>query len=110
MYCTGGVRQELEAYLGIINVAGVVPGVYHYNMLEHSLELLAEGFTHAGARSLLPDQPAAEQAAFVVFVTAVLDRVPAAYAASRGHTGHDSVMDAVVWPDTAHPSMPPLVR
>ncbi|WP_329562189.1 SagB/ThcOx family dehydrogenase [Kitasatospora sp. NBC_01266] len=90
----GGARQELEAYLGIINVAGLEPGVYHYNVLEHSLELLTEGFTRPEARSLLPDQPAAGQVAFVVFVTAVLDRMrvkyrhPRAYRVSLLNAGH----------------------
>lgn len=39
----GGSRQELDAYLCIRNVEGVAPGIYHYNCLEHSLELLAVG-------------------------------------------------------------------
>lgn len=40
----------------------------------------------------------------------LLDRVLAAHVAGHGHAGHDSVTNAVVWPDTAHSSMVPLVH
>jgi len=37
-YPSGGARYPLEVYLGIRKVNSVNPGIYHYNIKEHSLE------------------------------------------------------------------------
>lgn len=75
-------------------VEGVDAGVYHYNVREHSLELIAEGFSRAEASRLCADQPGVGEAAFVVFATAVLRRMrvkyrhPRAYRVSLLNAGH----------------------
>lgn len=39
-YPSGGARYPLELYLLIQRVEGLEPGIYHYNVKEHQLELL----------------------------------------------------------------------
>ncbi|MCW9054902.1 MAG: SagB/ThcOx family dehydrogenase [Candidatus Pacebacteria bacterium] len=39
-YPSGGARYPLEMYVDVRRVSGVEPGVYHYNLLNHSLEKL----------------------------------------------------------------------
>lgn len=90
----GGSRQELDAYLAIRAVVGVSPGVYHYNALEHSLELLGEGLTADEAVYMGADQDWVGQAAFMVVLTAVIDRMygkyrtPRCYRVSLLNAGH----------------------
>ena len=40
---SGGALYPAEIYLGIRNVSGVEPGIYHYNVPDHALELLNSG-------------------------------------------------------------------
>ncbi|MFE1554310.1 SagB/ThcOx family dehydrogenase [Streptomyces sp. NPDC058734] len=90
----GGSRQEIEAYLAVPNVEHVAPGLYHYNAREHSLELIAEGFTHAEAAQLCADQEGTAEAAFLIFLVAVWERMrvkyrhPRAYRVSLLNAGH----------------------
>ncbi|MGJ7909006.1 SagB/ThcOx family dehydrogenase [Actinopolyspora sp. H202] len=81
----GGARQELDAYLAIRNVTGVAPGTYHYNLWEHSLELLSEGFTSAEAAHLCAEQEWAGGAAFLVVLSAVVDRLLSKYPTPRSY-------------------------
>ncbi|NRQ30911.1 SagB/ThcOx family dehydrogenase [Nonomuraea sp. NN258] len=69
-----GARQELEAYLAIRDVAAVPPGWYHYNVAEHSLELLTEGCTGAQIIEACDDQAWTGEAAFLVVLSAVVAR------------------------------------
>ncbi|MBA8825130.1 SagB-type dehydrogenase family enzyme [Saccharopolyspora lacisalsi] len=99
----GGARQELDAYLAIRNVAGVEPGTYHYNLREHSLELLSEGFTSEEGAHLCADQDWAGGAAFLVVLSAVVDRMLSKYPTPRcyrvvlinaGHLGQTFALTA----------------
>ncbi|NBM16774.1 SagB/ThcOx family dehydrogenase [Streptomyces sp. GC420] len=81
----GGARQELEAYVAVFAAEGVVPGLYHYNVLEHSLELLDPGFTRERAAHLCYDQSAIGEAAVTVFVTGVVERMSSKYRAPRAY-------------------------
>ncbi|MFF3941833.1 SagB/ThcOx family dehydrogenase [Streptomyces phaeofaciens] len=81
----GGARQELEAYVAVSAAEGVAPGLYHYNVLEHSLELLDAGFTRARAAHLCYDQAAIGEAAVTVFVTGVVERMSSKYRAPRAY-------------------------
>ncbi|WP_247197339.1 SagB/ThcOx family dehydrogenase [Streptomyces sp. GESEQ-35] len=100
---SGGARHELEAYVGVRRVAGVAPGWYHYNALEHSLELLAEGCTGADLASLGGDQSWMGEASFVVVLAAVIERMLVKYRSPRayrvclldaGHFGQTFVLAA----------------
>ncbi|ASU77066.1 nitroreductase [Actinopolyspora erythraea] len=81
----GGARQELDAYVAIRNVTGVRPGTYHYNLREHSLELLSEGFTSEEATHFCADQEWARGAAFLVVLSAVVDRMLSKYPTPRSY-------------------------
>jgi SagB-type dehydrogenase family enzyme len=100
---SGGSRQELDAYLGLINVTGVAPGWYHYNALEHCLELRSEGLTRTEAAHLCADQDWAGEAAFLVVLAARLERMTAKYHTPRcyrvcllnaGHLGQSFALTA----------------
>ncbi|MGW8380643.1 SagB/ThcOx family dehydrogenase [Streptomyces sp. ODS28] len=82
---SGGARQELDAYLGALNIGGLAPGWYHYNGLEHSLELLSEGFTGAEAARLCAGQEWAGEAAFLVVLAARLERMSVKYRSPRSY-------------------------
>jgi SagB-type dehydrogenase family enzyme len=75
----GGARHEMEAYVGVLNVDGVAPGLYHYNAEEHSLELLNERFSATEVGRLSFDQVMATSAGFVVFLAARIERVTYKY-------------------------------
>ncbi|MEV4172502.1 SagB/ThcOx family dehydrogenase [Nonomuraea sp. NPDC049709] len=81
----GGARQELDAYLAITNVTGVPAGLYHYNSLQHSLELLDKGFTHDDATHLCAGQDYFGQAAFLVILVAVIERARVKYRTPRSY-------------------------
>lgn len=100
---SGGSRQELEAYLGIRNVAGVPPGFYHYNVLQHSLELLSEGLTSNQITDLCAGQEWAGGMAFFVAMVSDIDRMRSKYSIPRsyrvvllnaGHLGQTFAMTA----------------
>ncbi|MFC4912909.1 SagB/ThcOx family dehydrogenase [Actinomadura gamaensis] len=90
----GGARQELDPYLAVVNVSGIPAGIYHYNSREHSLELLAEGFTADEAAYLCAGQDWAGGAAFLVILVAVIERLrikyrmPRCYRVSLLNAGH----------------------
>lgn len=99
----GGSRQELDAYLCIRNVEDAAPGVYHYNCLEHSLELLAEGFTRERMVELCGMQDWAGDTAFLVVLSAAIDRMISKYHSPRvyrvcllnaGHLGQTFALTA----------------
>jgi SagB-type dehydrogenase family enzyme len=99
----GGSRQEIDAYLGVLNVAGLDPGWYHYNALQHSLELLTAGLTKQEAAHLCAGQDWFGDAPFLVVLAARLERmtikyrVPRAYRVcliNAGHLGQTFVLTA----------------
>ncbi|MFF1496915.1 SagB/ThcOx family dehydrogenase [Streptomyces sp. NPDC058304] len=92
----GGARQELDAYLAITNVTAIPAGMYHYNSLEHSLELLSKGFTRQDTIDLCAGQDHFGGAAFLVLLVAVIERMrvkyrsPRCYRVSLLGAGHQS--------------------
>ncbi|MGI5347184.1 SagB/ThcOx family dehydrogenase [Streptomyces sp. CA-250714] len=100
---SGGSRQEHDAYLGALNVTGLAAGWYHYNGLEHSLELLSEGLARHEAAHLCADQDWAGEAAFLVVLAARLERMSVKYHTPRcyricllnaGHLGQTFALTA----------------
>ncbi|TJZ56828.1 SagB/ThcOx family dehydrogenase [Streptomyces piniterrae] len=99
----GGSRQELDAYLGALNVTGLAPGWYHYNGLEHSLELRREGLTRDEVVDVCAGQEWAGDAAFMVVLAARLERMSVKYRTPRcyrvcllnaGHLGQTFALTA----------------
>jgi SagB-type dehydrogenase family enzyme len=70
---SAGARHPVEAYACVANVAGLAPGLYHYAVLDHSLERLQ---VPASPRLLLSHMcdPWAREAPLVCFLTAVVER------------------------------------
>lgn len=95
---SGGALHPIEAYPLVINVAGLVPGFYHYESGSHALALL-KGMTEAEARALACaltiGQTYFADAQALVFHVARLDRHhwkyrrhPKAYKAVLLDSGH----------------------
>ncbi|MFG2177402.1 SagB/ThcOx family dehydrogenase [Streptomyces abikoensis] len=81
----GGARQELDAYVGVLNVTGAEPGMYHYNSLEHSLELVSTGLTPEETVHLCANQDWTGRAAFIIVLVAAFERVSVKYRTPRAY-------------------------
>jgi SagB-type dehydrogenase family enzyme len=90
----GGARHELEAYVAVLDVDGVEPGLYHYNVESHCLELIDGDFDRDKLSRLTYESEMCTPSAFVCFVTAVFARTmwkyrhPRAYRVSLLNSGH----------------------
>lgn len=90
----GGARHELEAYVAVLDVTGVAPGLYHYNPESHALELLDGDFDRPALSRLTYESEMCTPSAFVCFVTAVFARTmwkyrhPRAYRVTTLNAGH----------------------
>ncbi|MBI2048198.1 MAG: SagB family peptide dehydrogenase [Parcubacteria group bacterium] len=72
-YPSGGARYPLETYLAVKRISGVVPGIYHYNLLNHSLEQLLDK-EYLGEFDETLGYPWAKDAAVIFIITAVWNR------------------------------------
>lgn len=54
---SGGARHPVEAYLLVLDVDGLEPGAYHYNVEHHALELLRTGDFGSAVEEHLLRQP-----------------------------------------------------
>lgn len=81
----GGARQEIEAYVAVLDVADIPAGFYHYNPREHALELLREGADRAVLDELCAGQQGVSGAGFAVFLTGVVGRMAAKYRTARAY-------------------------
>ena len=73
-----GALFPLEIYIAANNVVGLKKRLYHYNVLEHSLELIEEGDASAVANSTLYPRIVAS-ASVVIIITAIFHRVTRKY-------------------------------
>ena len=71
---SAGALYPIETYLFINRVIGIEPGLYHYSIEAHELELLKEGDTSKAVRAGALDQQLAETAAVVFIWAAVFQR------------------------------------
>jgi len=91
---SGGARHPIEAYVCVRNVAGIVPGLYHYAADVHRLERLRRGDMTTRLRTWMPQSGYFAKSAFVVVLTAVLERqvwrypYARAYRAALAEAGH----------------------
>ncbi|MFC6883798.1 SagB/ThcOx family dehydrogenase [Actinomadura yumaensis] len=67
-----GALQEHSAYLALYNVEDIEPGWYHYNPIQHSLELRTEGCTRQTVTAACAGQDWVADAAFLVVLAADL--------------------------------------
>jgi SagB-type dehydrogenase family enzyme len=80
---SGGARHSIEAYVLIRHVAGLQPGLYHYDPDRHRLELIRDGLIDIGL--YVPRQPWFQGAAALVFMTSVFARSRWRYAYPRAY-------------------------
>ena len=91
---SGGARHPIEAYVCARRVTGLAAGLYHYASGSHRLERIRRGDMTARLRAWMPYSGYFARAAFVVVLTAVLDRQvwrypdPRAYRAALAEAGH----------------------
>jgi SagB-type dehydrogenase family enzyme len=83
---SGGARHSIEAYALVRRVDGVSPGLYHYGADDHLLHRL----TRRGAKTrkvseYLPTQTWYDDAAVVIFMTAVFARAQWRYDYARAY-------------------------
>jgi SagB-type dehydrogenase family enzyme len=71
---SAGALYPIETYLCINNVQTISPGIYHYGVKGHCLELLNEGNHAAGLARAALDQEMCRAAAVVFIWTAVFQR------------------------------------
>ncbi|HEY0755350.1 MAG TPA: SagB/ThcOx family dehydrogenase [Ktedonobacteraceae bacterium] len=82
---SGGGRYPLEIYPVVFRVDGLEPGVYHYNVLEHALDVLyldSEIVSSLLKSTVYPDY--VEGAGVVFLMTAVFERTTLKYS-DRGY-------------------------
>jgi SagB-type dehydrogenase family enzyme len=82
---SGGAQHPIEAYVLAPRVAGVRPGLYHYDAGRHRLDLLRRGAARAEIFKFLNGQTYFCGAAAVVLLTAVFARTQWKYPASRAY-------------------------
>lgn len=70
---SGGARHPVEVYPYIANVQGLSKGLYHYNVQNHSLDVIEEG-TISDIVDMAAGQEYVENASVLFFYTAVLER------------------------------------
>jgi len=81
---SGGALYPAEIYLGIRKVTGVEPGFYHYNVLNHELELMIPGDPSDTLYNISCQQEYARQASVVILISGVLQRTKRKYG-ERGY-------------------------
>src|SRR5262249_38593594 len=82
---SGGAQHPIEAYVIALRVAGLRPGIYHYNAGIHHLERLRAKATRGEITRYLNGQTWCGGAAAVVVMTAVFGRTQWKYPASRAY-------------------------
>lgn len=82
-YASGGALYPIEIYAGIINVTGITPGIYHYNVCEHSLEALKVDKDFPSifpdAFPIHPETVPVDKSAVVLILSAMFERSKAKY-------------------------------
>jgi SagB-type dehydrogenase family enzyme len=71
---SGGARHPIEVYLMALRVDGLDPGLYHYDVRDHALELISSGATPQAARDYCADQSYVADASALFIMTGVFAR------------------------------------
>jgi len=73
MYPSGGARYPLELYFAFIGNSEIPQGVYHYNVLNHSIEQVFESEGEKELRNI-PTYPFAVDAQISLYISAIFER------------------------------------
>ena len=71
---SGGARNPIEVYLMALKVAGLDPGLYHYEARDHALEKISSEASPQMARTYCADQPFVARCAALFIMTGVFSR------------------------------------
>lgn len=82
---SGGARHPLEAYVLARHVAGLAPGLYHYEADRHLLARLRRGVSPGQIARYLPSQSWYGDTAVLVLITAVFPRTQWRYDSARAY-------------------------
>ncbi|WZY00547.1 SagB family peptide dehydrogenase [Bacillus sp. FSL W7-1360] len=82
---SGGSRHPVEVYPCVINVEGIESGIYHYNVEEHSLELIDNGILNDKYVDMAAHQEYIKNASVLFFYTAYLERTMWKYLSPRAY-------------------------
>ncbi len=81
---SAGALYPAEIYLGVLNVAGLEQGIYHYNVPRHELEFLVKGNPMEDLYNASLNQEYVKKAAVVVLISGVFSRTKHKYG-ERGY-------------------------
>lgn len=99
---SGGGLFPLEIYFGCFRVDGIEPGIYHYNVLEHSLEQVRHGMLETELGKAFFYEDMFKQVAVNVIITGILKRSSLKYGErsyrfmmlEAGHVGQNICLSA----------------
>jgi len=80
---SAGARHPIETYAIVNNVEGIEPGIYHYSVRDHSLELLKAGDFRERCVTLTAGHSWTRNASALFVMTAVVARTTWKYRVSR---------------------------
>lgn len=81
----GGSRHDTEAYVFAFRIDGIDPGIYHYNVMEHSLEHLGDLPSREDLLAIFAAQPHCVDAALSIVTTTFLSRIAHKYRHPRAY-------------------------
>lgn len=81
---SAGGLYPTELYIAVRKVSGVEPGIYHYNVPNHEIELLIPGDPTAKMHEVCCGQEYVKQTSIVVLMSSVLPRIKLKYG-ERGY-------------------------
>lgn len=100
---SGGALYPLELYVASLNVNGLPPGIYHYNVEAHSLELVREGQFKAELGHAIFYEEMFKSVSALFIITGMLKRSSMKYGErayrfmmlEAGHVGQNITLTAV---------------
>lgn len=78
-YPSAGAKYPLEIYLLVLKNSDLKKGLYHYNVLEHSLDVLVATITLDDIQNIWMTQKWFKKASIIVIITMIPDRTTRKY-------------------------------
>lgn len=78
-YPSAGAKYPLEIYPLILQESNLKRGLYHYNVIEHSLEILLNQLTPPDTKNIWMSQKWFRKSSIILIITAVLGRITQKY-------------------------------
>ena len=81
---SGGALYPIELYAAVNNVTGIEKGIYHYSVIDHSIELIKKGDYSDEITDAAFKQEMAGEASITLIMTAIFARITSKYG-DRGY-------------------------